>query len=252
MKVCVVIQARMTSTRLPGKVLMDLCGKSVLRRVIERVALIKGIDHIVVAIPEGEEHLPIAAEVKGLAVGRPLSVFVGSEDNVLERTLGAVKSCGADIFLRITSDCPFVDPEASRDLLQKCLEEGAVYARFNSEKGYPLGFDTEVVFTKALEEAAQNYPDAYEREHATPYIWRRPDAFPSLIVTGEPDHRSWRLVIDEPRDYEFAQALQVRLEKRLQPFTYDDICDVLNNEPELLEINGGIEQKAMIGRKDAK
>lgn len=252
-EICAVIQARLSSTRLPGKILKPLGDKTILERVIERVSRIKGLDSVVVAIPDNAEHDELERAISGFdksAFGTPVSCVRGSEDNVLDRTLKAARSVGAGILMRITSDCPFVDPKASGDLLESFLESGVDYARFNSEKGYPLGFDTEVARVAALETAMANNPDDFEREHATPYVWRRPEQFKTKIITGSPDHRDWRLVIDESRDYEFAKALYSRLEKRAHIFTYDDICDVLTAEPELLDINRDIKQKAMIGRKD--
>ncbi len=250
MKICVVIQARMSSTRLPGKVLMDLGGQTILAHVIERASLIKPLDHIVVAIPQGRAHEPIKKCVDSIDCPIDLSCVTGDEDNVLERTLKALETYNADVCIRITSDCPFVDPQVSSALLRAFLSLEVSYARLDSDKGYPVGFDTEVVTRKALEIASQNDPNDFEREHVTPYIWKRSKEFPSVILSSTPDRRHLRLVIDELKDYEFAQSLYNRLKNKPQPFTYADICGVLKTNPELLEINQHIVQKAMIGRDD--
>lgn len=253
-KVSAVVQARMTSTRLPGKILKDLHGKTVLERVIERVSQIQGLNHVVVAAPEGKDHEPITNLVKKISSGNicPLSSITGSETDVLGRTIKAAKSVNCDVVVRVTSDCPFIDPQVGSALLKKFLETGVDYARLDSKEGYPLGFDTEVVSLKALQIAAQSQPDDFEKEHATPYIWRRPEEFKSTVLKADVDRRAWRLVIDEPQDYKFAVKLYENLEKDRTPqdglFTYEDIIKVLSNEPDLLEINASVAQKAMIGR----
>lgn len=251
-KICAVIQARMNSKRLPGKVLLPIGERTILEHVIRRVSRIRNLDHIVVAIPEGKENSPIENLVQGLSkdIKPSLSCFCGNEDHVLDRTLKAVQFCEADIAIRITSDCPFIDPNVSSTLLEAFLSSQVDYARLDSNSGYPIGLDTEVVRVSALQRAYMAKTDEFEKEHVTPFIWSRPNDFSSITLSSSPNYRSWRLVIDEKKDYEFAQALYKLLnEKYGENFAYRNIIEILTESPDLLEINQNIMQEAMIGKR---
>lgn len=239
----VIIQARMTSSRLPKKTLLPLAGKSMLLRVIDRCKRIEGIDGICVAAPVGEEHTPIADAVKDL---ENVAFFQGDEHNVLERTLGAAKHVNADTILRVTSDCPFIDPDISSALLKAYRTAKVSYARLNIKTGFPLGFDTEVIPVEALEIATNEDPDDYEKEHATPFIWRRPERFPAIWMDHQPDRRHWRLVVDEENDYEMACAAYDELMKVNPEFTYQDLIDLFERRPDILKMNQTVQQTPYI------
>lgn len=250
LKIAAIIQARMTSSRLPAKVMLPLGRRTILENVLCRVAEIPEVDCLCVAIPEGDAHIEIQKTVEKLAQNFPksLSCIQQSEDDVLSRTLYAAKSVKADVVVRITSDCPFVDPDISSLLIKNFLWAGVPYARLDSEKGYPLGFDTEVIELAALTDASRGHPDSFEKEHVTPYIWRRPQQFPGIVISCVPDHRNLRLVIDEEKDYEFAKKIYSLLETVNPEFRYADILKVIEDNPNLLEINNAVQQKAMIGK----
>jgi spore coat polysaccharide biosynthesis protein SpsF len=241
LKVTAIIQARMTSSRLPGKIMKPLAGEPLIRRMVERVLRIEGLDSVAIALAEGAEHQPTREALDGLDV----LVVEGPEDDVLARTALAARESGAGIVMRITSDCPLVDPAVSATVLaayHAARPAGAVYARTAFDTGYPLGFDTEVFDAALLFEADHAAQDPYEREHVTPYIWRRPEKFPFVIVDDASDRRHWRLVVDTEEDYELVARVYDRLYAENPAFGYTDICQLFDREPGLLEINAGIEQ----------
>ena len=232
----------MTSTRLPRKVLLPLAGVPMVIRVVERASAIAGVDVVCVAVPDGEDHEPLVAAV---AEHRPDAVVArGPENDVLRRTVGAADATGADLVVRVTSDCPYLDPDVSGAVLAAARTAGVPYARTAFRSGYPLGFDTEVVTTDALRAADAEAVDPYEREHATPFIWRRPERFPCLWLDHLPDRRDWRLVVDAPEDYELA----TRVYDELGPgFRFADLEELFAARPDLLEINRAVEQTRYVG-----
>jgi len=240
----VVIQARATSTRLPGKVLLPLAGAPAIRRVVERVTKIEGIDAVVVAIPHGRVHEPIAEAVSPTGV----AVFSGSEDDVLARTLGAAESLEASVVIRITSDCPLFDPKVSGAVLSAFRTLGVTYARTAMTCGYPVGFETEVISIDSLRTAATESVDPYEREHVTPFIWRHPDRFAAVHISCEPDRRAWRLTIDTREDFELASQVYDELFAVNPAFGLRDLTDLFCRRPDLLQLNAGVAQKPIIGR----
>lgn len=233
-KTVAIIQARMTSTRLPGKVMKPLAGVPLLGRVLERVARIDGIDGICVACPDGDAHEPVAeyaSKYPGVTVTR------GPEDDVLSRFEAAIEATGAETVVRITSDCPFIDPEVSAAVIAAFHTGSWVYARTSFDSGFPHGFDTEVIRASALIEAAGEATDAYEREHVTPFIWRRPDRYPAVHLDARPDRRCWRLVVDTQADYATARTVYDRLMAAHPKFSYQDIIALFAAEPYLLAVN---------------
>lgn len=244
--VAAVVQARMTSSRLPGKVMMPLAGAPLIRRTVERVARIAGVDRVVVALAEGAVHDPVA----GALVGLDAMIVRGSEFDVLSRTAAAVRASGAATVMRITSDCPLVDPAVSASVLQAYFAgsaAGICYARTAFDEGFPLGFDTEVFAATLLHAAETEARDPYEREHVTPFIWRHPDRYPSVILTAQPDRRSWRLVVDTQEDYRLVSAVYDALYAKNPNFGFPDLCALFEAQPNLLQINKHVEQRPYVG-----
>jgi spore coat polysaccharide biosynthesis protein SpsF len=236
-RIIAVIQARMTSTRLPGKVLLPLQGVPLLSRVIERAVAIGGVDGVVVAAPYGLVHDPIE-EVVGSHPG--VLVVRGSETDLLSRTLDAADAAAATAVVRITSDCPCIDPSLSGAVVAAYRSCSVVYARTSFTSGFPQGLDAEVVSVEALRQAAAADLDDYEREHATPYIWRRPDEFPAVHLLGLPDRRSWRLTVDTPEDYELIRIVYDELGPSNPLFGLGELVELFRRRPELLEINASV------------
>lgn len=249
-RVAAIVQARMTSTRLPEKVLKPLAGAPLVIRMLERVKRIKGVDVVAAAIPTGAVHDPLVD-----VIGKHLPDVIcarGPEEDVLARTIVAARHCKADVIMRITSDCPMVDPDISQAVLCAYQGANADYARLHMSHGFPLGYDTEVLSAELLYAIPANNPDVYEREHVTPYIWRRPEEFRQIILDSEPDLRTWRLVVDTPDDLKLAQAIYERLYTTKPDFRHNDLISLFKNEPELLNLNAKSVQNAYISLGGAK
>jgi spore coat polysaccharide biosynthesis protein SpsF len=237
--VVAVVQARMTSTRLPGKVLKPLAGAPLIRRMIERMKRINGVDRVVLALAEGAHHDPVIAALNGLDV----AVVRGPEVDVLARTAMAVREYEAGTVMRVTSDCPLVEPSVSASVLaaySATYDAGIRYARTAFETGFPMGFDTEVISATVLFEAETRSTDPYEREHVTPYIWRRSQDYPAVLVDARPDRRHWRLVVDTEDDYRLASAIYDALYPQKPDFGDTDLCRLFETRSDLLAINAHI------------
>ena len=229
-----IIQARMGSTRLPGKVLMPLAGKPVLGHVIERLGFCSTLDGIVVAttVEDGDDAIVEFCE----SVDVP--VFRGSEDDVLDRYHGAAAEFKADPVVRITADCPAIDP-AVVDAVVDGFQDGE-YDMYGLTGEFPDGLDCTVFSAAALEKAWREARLASEREHVGPYIQNHPDLFRVgglELFFGLGDER-WTL--DEPEDYELLSRVFDRLYKPRDPFTTADVLALLDEEPELRAINQNV------------
>lgn len=243
MRCVAIVQARMTSTRLPGKVLRPLGSETILNRVVTRVARTRGVDAVCIAAPEGPKHDSIADALRD----RPeILVFRGEEDDVLARYANAAAVAKADYFLRVTSDCPWIDPGVCSTVLHAAVDLGG-YARTAFDRGFPLGLDCEAGPVALLDIAAEEAQRADEREHVTPFIWRQPDRFPQTIIDRVPDRRAWRLTVDEPADYEAALALDQALGPAAALAGFVDIERLLLDRPQLLTINSGVGHKHVDG-----
>ncbi len=200
----VIVQARMTSTRLPGKVLMELGGTTVLDHVLTRCAAIPGIDKVCCAIPEGNRHDAVAAEAErcGAVVVR------GAELDVLDRYHQAAQSLKADIVMRVTSDCPLIDPGLCGEVLAMLLaDDSADYAANNFLHRYPHGLDCEAFSFDALARAWKEATEEYDREHVTPWLRRAPGIHRLSLDGPDPELGKLRWTLDYPEDLEFCRAL---------------------------------------------
>jgi spore coat polysaccharide biosynthesis protein SpsF len=188
-----IVQARMTSTRLPGKVMYPLGGKPVIWHVLERCQRITGVDEVVLAVPDDPVSRPIAAE----ASGRGVAVFQGAEHNVLHRYLGAAWAANANLIMRITADCPLIDPVICARVLA-LMTTRIDYASNVLPRGWPKGLDCEVFTMAALERTHCEAHKQDDLEHVTPWMQRHLRCA-NLAGDGDPDER---LVLDTPEDYE--------------------------------------------------
>ena len=209
MSIGAIIQARLDSTRLPGKVLLNLNKKTVLFHVLKRVSQIKNLSKIVVAIPKNDKSTILKNEIEKYK-SKIFFLFIFMKvvsKNVFERTLLAATSNNIKTIIRITSDCPFIDYEVSSKLLKRFLLKKLDYARFCERYGYPLGFDTEILSTKILENLKRVKLTKFEKEHVTPYIWKNEKIFKSLVLRPKRNFKNLRLVIDTKEDYKLAKKL---------------------------------------------
>jgi len=206
-RTAVVVQARMGSTRLPGKVLMDLAGRTVLDHVLSRCQAIPGVDAVICATTVKPDDDPVAAEAERLGA----SVFRGDEADVLGRYLGAARSAEADVVLRVTSDCPLIDPEVCRAVLDLRAREDADYAANNTPPSWPHGLDCEAFTVAALAKADAETDEPYDREHVTPWLRHTPGLRrANLPKPGRPEpDRRWTL--DTPDDLAGLRRLFARL-----------------------------------------
>ena len=240
MKAVAIIQARMGSTRLPGKVLKDLEGETVLARVVQRVRRARLIHELLVATTDRPADDAIVEECANCAV--PL--FRGDQDDVLDRYFRAVQLVKAGIVVRITSDCPLIDPEIIDKTVAAFLETHPDYASNALVRTYPRGLDTEVMSSDALARAWREARSPHQRAHVTPYIYEHPAEFRILSVTGEEDFSGHRWTVDTPEDLPFVRAIYARFEHN-DSFLWRDVMKVLDREPELMEINRSVTQKAL-------
>lgn len=197
----------MGSSRLPGKVLADLGGRPVVQHVVSRAAAIDGVDDVVLAIPEGADDDPLDSAARGLDV----RVLRGHPTDVLSRYYAAARATNADAIVRITADCPLLDPAISGRVVERFQAGNADYVSNVHPPTFPDGYDTEVMTRDALETAWREASDPYEREHVTPFIWKRAERFRVANVLSHEDRSSWRLTLDTAEDLERLRAIWSRL-----------------------------------------
>jgi spore coat polysaccharide biosynthesis protein SpsF len=204
-----ILQARMTSSRLPGKVLAPVLGEPMIGRQLERLRRARRIDALVVATSTDPSDDPLAAYCGGLGV----EVFRGSLSDVLERFRGALATHPeAKAVVRLTADCPLADPAVIDEVIAHHHAEDADYTSNTlGERTFPHGLDTEVIRAGALVDAAERAADPYEREHVTPYIYRRPDAYRLAGVSRDPPLPHLRWTVDYPEDLAFVREIYARL-----------------------------------------
>jgi spore coat polysaccharide biosynthesis protein SpsF len=239
MTTAVVVQARMGSTRLPGKVMRDLAGEPVLAHVLKRCRIIPGADVVVCAVPDEAASAPIESVARHCGV----ELFRGSESDVLSRHFGAARSVRANVVLRVTSDCPLIDPEICGAVLQLHRDERADYAANNMPRSFPHGLDCEVFTFRALNEAHHLAKDAYDREHVTPWLCRAPNLRRANLSSGRAELSKMRWTLDYSEDLDFLRAVFAALPDR-SCARLDDVLSVLAENPEIAEINNHCQQNA--------
>jgi spore coat polysaccharide biosynthesis protein SpsF len=241
MNTIAIIQARMGSTRLPGKVLRDLFGKSVLEHVITRLKKANNIDEIVVAttlLPPDEQ---IVEECSRLGV----PVFRGSETDVLERYWQAASTFKANHIVRITSDCPLIDPSIVDSVIELLNQEGADYSSNAIRRTFPRGLDVEAFHIDSLEVAYRRADRPEQREHVTPYIYQNPQKFKLVDYVHEVDYSEYRWTLDTHEDWLMISAIYDHLYKPNEIFTWEEAIKLMLSHPELALINSHVEQKKL-------
>jgi len=232
MKTAVIVQARAKSTRLPGKVLLPLGKRTVLSEVLNRCAAIPGADLVCCAIPEGNEDDAVAAEAEAAGA----RVVRGDEHDVLARYLKAARALDADVVLRVTSDCPLIDPALCGEVLAERARASADYACNNMPRSFPHGLDCEAFTTSALALADIHASTPREREHVTPWLRESHEISRTAIdgPWGAAARHRWTL--DHPEDYDFLRALFAKLPSPA-PTAWQEVADIVENIPGLTEIN---------------
>jgi spore coat polysaccharide biosynthesis protein SpsF (cytidylyltransferase family) len=238
MTVGAIIQARTGSTRLPGKVLLDIEGMSMLARVVDRVRRAATIDRIVIATTANAQDDPLAAHAGALSV----DVFRGDEDDVLDRYYRAATQFELDVIVRITSDCPLLDPGLLDRVVTLARESRVDYAADTLPRRFPRGLDVEVFPVATLERVWREATTFQDRAHVTPYVLDHPAAFSTAGITDAVDRSHMRWTVDTPEDLTFVREVYRELATR--DFTWTDVLNVLDRRPELLQINALVRQKA--------
>ncbi len=222
----------MTSTRLPGKVLMEVMGRPLLSYQIERLRFSKRIDNIIIATTTNKEDDPIVE----LAQKEDLNFYRGSEDDVLDRYYQAAKKYNASHIMRLTADCPLSDPEICDSIANAYFENGVDYIR--TGESFAEGLDCEIIGFRALTRAWLEAKLKAEREHVTLYVRNYPELFKAMVKENETDDSRYRITVDEEEDFLVVKTILENLYKENDSyFTVREIKSYLDDHPEVYRLN---------------
>jgi len=240
-RICATIEARMTSARLPGKVLLDAAGKPMLERMIERVKRVPSLDGVIVATTINPSDDPIVA----LAERAGVAVFRGSEEDVMSRVLGAAQTHGVDVIVELTGDCPVIDPALIERVIEAYHSSGVDYCSNILTRDYPIGMDTQVFGTHVLADAFSRTDHPSDREHVSLFIYRHPELYRLHNVPADPRHQlpHLRLTLDTTEDLRLLRAIFEELLPIHSDFGLDEILDLLRRRPEMQRANAHVEHR---------
>lgn len=241
----IIVQARMGSTRLPGKILMDISGKPMLWHVIKRCQRSKLTDTIIVATTTNKED----DKVEEFCKKNRILCFRGDSQNVLVRYYKAAKKFQLDIVVRITSDCPLIDPTIIDSCIRKFLKNNYDYiSNANPKRTFPRGLDVEVFSFNALEKAYKEAKEPYEKEHVTPYIWenKKKQFFIGPAVEAKGTYkRIYRLTVDYPEDFKLMQKIYQKFYKNNKMADVGKVISFLDKNLQIAKINSDLLQKPL-------
>ena len=237
MRTVAIIQARMGSTRLAGKVLEDIDGKSMLARVVERARRVPGLAQVLVAITDR----PADDRLADACAQLDAPVFRGDEEDVLDRYVGAAQQAQAEAVVRFTSDNPLLDPEVAGLVVDAFGRARPDYA---TNSGYPLGLHVEVISMQALQTAHAEAREPFERVHVTPFLYRNPERFRLLDVPCDLDCAHYRWTVDTPDDLEFARRVYGHFAPR-DLFTWREVRALVDGDDSLAAVNRHVSQKEL-------
>jgi len=240
MTVAVIIQARTGSTRLPGKVMKRLMDRTVLGHVITRCLAMPLVEKVIIATTALAEDDVICREAENYGV----SYYRGSTEDVLSRYYEAAQVVEANTIVRITSDCPLLDPNISNAVVEKFLQKKCDYMSTGLSGTFPRGLDTEVFSFAALELAYQKAVLPYEKEHVTPYLYLHPELFQLEAYHNELNQSQYRLTLDTEEDWELISTVYSRLYSG-EVFELPSVLELFKNEPALPLINEAVRQKKL-------
>lgn len=241
--IVIIVQARMGSTRLPGKILKEVMGKPLLEYLLARLKRVKKANDICVATTTKPQEQPIL----DVCFKMNVKIFRGSEEDVLGRYFLAAKELRADAVVRVTSDCPLIDPVEIDRFIQYYMENTGRYDYVADcpDRSYPWGMGTEVCSFKALQRAHEYAKSKIEREHVTPYIYLHPEIFHLGYCPYKENQRDYRLTIDTPEDFKLISKIIENLYPFNPDFSIRDILNLLQKNPKWQEINRHIKQKTL-------
>ena len=239
-KVICIIQARMGSNRLPGKVLKDLCGKPMLEHIVERLKVCKELNEIIVAT----SNLTIDNPIAKFCEDKQIKLFRGSEDDVLNRYYEATKEFNGDIIVRVTGDCPLIEPSLVDGVIKYFKYNNFDYVSPRSKDRLIRGLDVEVFSRKALEKANKNAKDGASREHVTYYMYSNPKEFKikGYEFSDQFKDDSIRLCVDEENDFELVNIIYSNLYNN-NVIEMKDVLKFLKENKEYSKINNNVKQK---------
>ena len=241
-KIAAIIQARCGSKRLPSKVLENLAGQPMLVRVINRTRRAKNLTDVIVATTTQ----PVDDVIAQLCQKRGWSYFRGSEEDVLDRYYQASLAFDVDVIVRITADCPLIDPEIIDRVLNEFLSRypEVQYVSTTLIRTYPRGLDVEVVSFQALDKAWREDKNPAWREHVTPFIWRHPEKFNLRNVAHNRDYSHMRWTVDTVEDMAFVRQIYDYFKN--DAFGWRDVLKLLKKHPEWNDINRNVQQRAVL------
>ena len=240
-KICIIIEARMASTRLPGKVMLPLAGAPVLQRLVERLDRSVYADEIIIATTNKPEDGVICDLAKQIDI----EYFRGEENDVAIRLKDAAEEFNADLIVQITGDCPLIDP-THVDKSIELFEQGNLdYVSNSLTPSFPIGFDVRLFTLKTIKKVIELTDDPVDRIHASYFIYCHPEIFRlgGWSAGKKLNRPEIRLTLDEYADYKLLQILYDKLYTINPNFTAEDVIDLLNDQPEWIKINSGVKQK---------
>lgn len=242
MKVNAIIQARRGSTRLPNKIFMDIHGAPLLWHVVNRLTYVDLIDEIIVATTTD----PKDDLTEEWCKKNNIKYYRGSEDDVLNRFYNAAAKFPCDAIVRVTADDPFKEPNIINNIIKKFIDENLDLSTNVFPPSYPEGLDCEVFTFDVLQTMEKTTNDTYDREHVTPYIYNNPDKFKIGNVISTHNLSSYRWTIDTKEDYEMVNAIyDKRKNKSDEILLMEEIFEILEENPEIVEINSNVKRSAM-------
>jgi len=241
MKIVATIEARMTSSRMPGKVLLPAAGKPMLEHLINRLQSVPSLDGIVTATTTNRADDELENQSYKLGVG----CYRGSEHDVMTRVIEAAESAGADVVVAITGDCPIIDPQIVEQTIRVFIANNADYVSNGHVRSYPDGMDTQVFRLETLKRSAAMTRDPLDHEHVTLHIRNHPEIFSHIHLVAPPELH-WPelgLTLDEPRDYELLTKVIEYFETKNPLFGCRDVVQLLRQMPDWVAINDGVVRK---------
>jgi spore coat polysaccharide biosynthesis protein SpsF len=243
MKTAAIVQARTTSTRLPGKIVAPILGRPMLELLIERLRRARHLDQVIVATTSNGTDDVVESLCERVQAG----CFRGSEDDVLDRVLRTARAYAVDLIVEITGDCPLIDPNVVDRLIEMHQEGGVDYVANVLKRTYPRGLDTQVFRTTVLEEVAHLTQDPVDHEHVSLYIYEHPERFRLQNLESNLPERYWnlRLTVDTPQDFALIKAIYEELYPKDPAFGLGDVLALLDRRPDLAALNQDIRQKSV-------
>jgi spore coat polysaccharide biosynthesis protein SpsF len=241
-KVVAIVQARMGSSRLPGKVLADLAGQPVLAWVVRRARRTAGVDQVIVATSTDPEDGAIA----DFCAQEEVACFRGSQHDVLDRFVQAARQFEADTVVRLTGDCPFIDPGMLAENLRTFLAADPpldfAANRLPGDRTIPIGLDAEFCTIAALEDAWHEAKEPHQREHVMPYFYEHPERFRILHIRHSPSYSDLRWTVDTAEDLELARRIASHFPD--DGFSWTQILALFEQQPDLAAINANVAHKS--------